>query len=56
MNTRLYRLTPAGGKPNHYTDSYASALAKLPPGNELLHELAVGDVYHVADGTWERVA
>lgn len=29
MNGRLYRLTPAGGKPNHYTDSYASALAVL---------------------------
>lgn len=43
MNGRLYRLTPAGGKPNHYTDSYASALAQLPPGYEgFLSGLEVG--------------
>ncbi len=43
MNTRLYRLTPAGGKPNHYTDSYASARAKLPAGYEgFMQALEVG--------------
>lgn len=42
MNGRLYRLTPAGGKPNHYTDSYASALVKL-----------LGpDVEATADASW----
>ncbi len=71
MNTRLYRLTPAGGKPNHYTDSYASALAKLPnpwdkPKFDALEvgaTLSVGrlerqpgvDTWHDV-GTWERVA
>lgn len=41
MNGRLYRLTPAGGKPNHYTDSYASAL-RLVHDKELLDLLEVG--------------
>jgi hypothetical protein len=61
MNGRLYRLTPAGGKPNHYTDSYASALAVLkaasdrPVGTQLAN-VGVGGVmqfglYHV-----ERIA
>lgn len=71
MNTRLYRLTPAGGKPNHYTDSYASALAKLPnpwdkpnlDGLDVGEKLAVSrlerqpgvDTWHDV-GTWERIA
>ncbi len=71
MNTRLYRLTPAGGKPNHYTDSYASALVKLhePRDRRLFEHLLVGERLSVAScsvvegceiwhgqGTWERVA
>ena len=48
MNGRLYRLTPAGGKPNHYTDSYASALAKsglpdYPAARRLLDAIEVGE-------------
>lgn len=58
MNGRLYRLTPAGGKPNHYTDSYASALAKLPEDldERYLGALGVGDRLVLSDDTWERVA
>lgn len=58
MNGRLYRLTPAGGKPNHYTDSYASALAVLGPSWALdLARLPVGDDIWCTDGwTVERVA
>lgn len=50
MNGRLYRLTPAGGKPNHYTDSYASALAKLPTKDYAvkLKNLEVGETLSVA--------
>ena len=61
MNGRLYRLTPAGGKPNHYTDSYASALAACRlavPGLDSvdLDDLEVGERW-VCDGTIvERVA
>ena len=71
MNGRLYRLTPAGGKPNHYTDSYASASAKVPDPRDLakLDHLDVGETLSVVkcsrgpgyelwhqEGTWERVA
>lgn len=71
MNGRLYRLTPTGGKPNHYTDSYASALAKLPHRmyNPKLDALEVGDTLAVSRveklpgvdvwqdvGVWERIA
>ena len=71
MNGRLYRLTPAGGKPNHYTDSYASALAKLPNPWDVpkFEALAVGGRLNVSRlerspgldlwvdvGVWERVA
>ena len=64
MNGRLYRLTPAGGKPNHYTDSYASVLAKAPvlADSLMFKELHVGGVIR-ADAFWavgfekvERVA
>ena len=57
MNGRLYRLTPAGGKPNHYTDSYASALAALGP--EYAKDLSTAEVgeLSVLNGTTvERVA
>ena len=58
MNGRLYRLTPAGGKPNHYTDSYASALAVLGEvWRPLLDSAEVGNVDELTDGTAvERVA
>jgi hypothetical protein len=59
MNGRLYRLTPAGGKPNHYTDSYASALVKVGEhlGMHFLSELEVGQKVGVTNyGTVERVA
>jgi hypothetical protein len=57
MNTRLYRLTPAGGKPNHYTDSYASALAKCDVGSYHLAQLPVGAARTDGNGvTVERVA
>lgn len=57
MNGRLYRLTPAGGKPNHYTDSYASALTAL--GAEYAEDLSTAEVgeLSVLDGTTvERIA
>lgn len=57
MNTRLYRLTPAGGKPNHYTDSYASALLTLGPEYaEALQDQQVGQRYCTPHGDVERVA
>lgn len=49
MNGRLYRLTPAGGKPNHYTDSYASALAKLGARTNVLTRLRVGECIRLHD-------
>ncbi|MFB0007672.1 hypothetical protein ABVC96_20840 [Xanthomonas euvesicatoria] len=60
MNGRLYRLTPAGGKPNHYTDSYASALAVLGAHWQSdLDRLQPGQTARrddVAGATVERVA
>lgn len=57
MNGRLYRLTPAGGKPNHYTDSYASALAVLGPEYaEDLSSAEVGELSVLNGTTVERVA
>ena len=56
MNGRLFRFTPAGSKPNHYTDSFRSAAAQIedPVG---LAELDVGDELELFDGsTVERVA
>lgn len=57
MNGRLYRLTPTGGKPNHYTDSYDSAMAVLGP--EYAEDLAtaeVGELSVLSGTTVERVA
>lgn len=59
MNGRLYRLTPAGGKPNHYTDSYASVLAVLGEDwrSVLDDHLTVGGRAEGPDGTIvERIA
>ncbi len=56
MNGRLYRLTPAGGKPNHYTDSYASIVERYPDSKLLLAALAVGLVLILDGDAVERVA
>lgn len=66
MNGRLYRLTPAGGKPNHYTDSFRSAFDKAARHcddldsdyvEDALSRLEVGQTYQDDDGdSWERVA
>lgn len=61
MNGRLYRLTPAGGKPNHYTDSYASTLQYIKKSTGLpvgvrLAEIAVGSSASFEGIRVERVA
>lgn len=58
MTGRLFRFTPHGGKPNHYTDSFRSASAKLDDSApaEYLARLAVGSSLTTTEGTWERVA
>ncbi len=58
MNTRLYRLTPAGGKPNHYTDSFASAALRYgQPFVGAADRLQVGEQLTLPDDTIvERVA
>lgn len=62
MNTasRLYRITPAGAeRPNHYVDSYESAVAKLPEdmsGRDLMR-LEIGSSFTCPhNGKWTRVA
>lgn len=56
MNGRLYRLTPAGGKPNHYTDSYASALGRLNTDYDKrsLWRLQVGQRFTATDASGSR--
>lgn len=58
MTGRLFRFTPHGGKPNHYTDSFRSALAQMedPAPAEYLQRLAIGASLTTTEGTWERVA
>lgn len=58
MTGRLFRFTPHGGKPNHYTDSLASATAKLPEDmtKSDLAALDVGDTLTLSGDTWERIA
>lgn len=57
MTGRLFRFTPHGGKPNHYTDSFRSATAAMELHARLAFELLeVGDTWQLTDGTWERVA
>lgn len=58
MNGRLFRFTPHGGKPNHYTDSLASAAASLPEDMTRadLEALGVGDTLTLSGDVWERVA
>lgn len=58
MNGRLYRLTPSGGKPNHYTDSYASAAVHYGfPFESAAERLEIGEAVTLKDGTIvERLA
>lgn len=71
MTGRLFRFTPLGGKPNHYTDSFRSALAQLPHVSQhkelgalgvgehievFSHERTPGVMLLTTVGTWERVA
>lgn len=55
MKGRLYRFTPAGGKPNHYTHDHSSAV-RLGAPMELLGRLDLGTAVVVLAGTWERIA
>lgn len=63
MNTehnysRLYRLTPVGGKTSHYTDSYSSAAGRigLPADATWMKDMQVGEFIHTVGWTVERVA
>lgn len=55
MKTRLYRFTPAGGKPEHYPHDHSSAV-RLGAPMELLGRLDLGTAVVVPAGTWERIA
>lgn len=55
MTRRLFRFTPAGGKPNNYTDSLASASKGCADTRAALQRLDVGDLATFANGTWERI-
>jgi hypothetical protein len=58
MTGRLFRFTPHGGKPNHYTDSFRSASGGNPSLAEALWGLqCIGDSFtDVCGNKWERVA
>lgn len=57
MKGRLYRFTPAGGKPEHYTHDFRSACVGLDSRErDWLSRLDEGDALTVVAGTWERVA
>lgn len=58
MKGRLYRFTPAGGKPEHFTHDFRSATRGLCQEDvELLGQLRVGEPLHMKGGAnWERVA
>lgn len=57
MSGRLFRFTPHGGKPNHYTDSLASATMRMGLHDRMAFaQMDVGDIWQLAGGTWERVA
>ncbi|MEG0966740.1 MAG: hypothetical protein RSG92_15330 [Pseudomonas sp.] len=56
MKTRLYRFTPHGGKPEHFTHDLASA-QRSTSGSSELEALLVGTEYRDSNGnTWERIA
>lgn len=57
MKGRLYRFTPAGGKPEHFTHDFRSASIELDASDrDWLRRLDVGATLTVYSGTWERVA
>lgn len=58
MKGRLYRSTPAGGKPEHFTHDFRSACLLLDEASrDWLAALPVGDRVVTPEGdTWERVA
>lgn len=56
MKGHLYRFTPAGGKPNHYTHDHSSAVRAMEH-TAGLDELEPGDQLELLDGTVvERIA
>lgn len=57
MKGRLYRFTPAGGKPEHFTHDFRSATRSMSVSEaHWLGRLDEGDALNVETGTWERVA
>lgn len=57
MKGRLYRFTPAGGKPEHYAHDFRSACVGLDSRErDWLSRLDEGDALTVITGTWVRVA
>lgn len=59
MKGRLYRFTPAGGKPEHFTHSYESARRMVAESGVTVYlaSMRVGHVVALPNGdTWERVA
>lgn len=55
MKGRLYRFTPSGGKPNHYTHDHSSAVRCGVPSRQLL-TLDIREQLEADNGTWERIA
>lgn len=58
MKGRLYRFTPAGGKPEHFTHDFRSLCLYLSEERrDWLAALPIGDRVEMPNGdTWERVA
>lgn len=58
MKGRLYRFTPAGGKPEHFTHDLKSAQRSCRDSLDAteLAIMLVGQITEVHGGTWERVA
>lgn len=58
MKGRLYRFTPAYGKPEHFTHDFRSACFGLDEASrDWLADLPVGDRVVMPEGDiWERVA
>lgn len=58
MKTRLYRFTPHGGKPEHFTHDLASAQRATFDSLDAaeLEVMLVGQTTTLNEGTWERIA
>lgn len=58
MKGRLYRFTPAGGKPEHFTHDFRSACLLLDAAHKhILDTMDVGHIVVLPNGNaWERVA